>query len=104
MFNILEQYKPSTPEEQQSFLLKLVNVGEELNKVPAVKEFLELQINMHLNTLTSHVSGTPEFLKEQLIRVNAEIGVYKYLLEAAANVGQNMALYNAVAQSQNNEV
>lgn len=102
MFDLLESYKPQQPHEVRNFVGKKLEAMRELDKCPQLKEYLHLQANMLLEELTGQVSGTPEFLKERLIKVNAQFAVYKFLLQDANSIAQLEAEYVRLSQDLSN--
>lgn len=102
MFNLLESYKPQQPHEVRNVLGQQLEAMRELDKCPQLKQYLHLQANMLLEELTGQVSGNPEFLKERLIKVNAQFAVYKFLLSGATNIAQLEADYVQLSQDISN--
>lgn len=102
MFDLLQEYKPQLPHEIRNVLGKKLEAMRELDKCPQLKEYLHLQANMLLEELTGQVSGNPEFLKERLIKVNAQFAVYKFLLQDANSIAQLEADYVQLSQDISN--
>lgn len=101
-FNILASYKPASVHEQRNFLGKKLEAMRELDKCPHLKHYLHLQVNMLLEDLTGPVSGHAEFLKEAITKRNAQLDVYKFLLEDCSNLPKLEEGYVALTQQLSN--
>lgn len=101
-FDLTVSYHPVLPHEQRNFLGKQLEAMKELDKCPNLKHYLHLQANMLLEDLTGTVSGSPEFIKEALIKTNSQFAVYKFLLTEVNRIGELEAAYAQLSQDLSN--
>jgi len=64
-------------------LNKQIEVGKLLNANPAILEFIEIQIQMLLNTLVGVISGTAEHVKDVTLMHTHQIAVYRFMHDMA---------------------